>query len=178
MASALRPIAPNCGLYLHSHGHGNEVRFCRLFGQVWNSLPPEDRDALIDHWDQWDRDDEGHLSVSIALENLSMLRGMEAVGNCALIGHELKFYARVIDMMHDDLVTYVIAHELAHVLQVSRGQRLRPDPHPLGEAIAYLLSPIEREADAIALAWGFDGSKLNRWLHENVRWHDLPQDPY
>ena len=73
---------------------------------------------------------------------------------------------------------YVIAHELAHVLQVSRGQQLRPQPHWLGETVAYALSPVEREADEIALRWGFDGSGLNRWLERNVRWHALPADPY
>ena len=82
------------------------------------------------------------------------------------------------DMLPDDLAAYVIAHELAHVLQVSQGKQLRPTDRPLGEAIAYHESPIEREADEIALRWGFKGSHLNSWMTEHVRWSTLSSDPY
>lgn len=173
-------IDPEHGLYLKAHGHGNERRFARLFREVWRQLPIQDRDSMLAHWANWSPADEhgmGHVSVS--LENLSRLRHDRAVGDCAGMGMELKFYARVVDQLPDPLVRYVIAHELAHVLQVSRGQQLSPPTgHPLGDKVAYLTNPVEPEADSIARTWGFDGVGFDRWLAHYVRWDSLPPDPY
>lgn len=172
------PIDADCGLYLRKNGHGDDERFAKLFAEVWHSIPSSDRQLLVAHWVRCASEEDGRLGVSISLENLSRLRQDETVGDCANRGTELKFYARVIDLLPDNFVTYVIAHEVAHVLQVSEGKRLRPEPHPLGEAVAYALHPIEREADEIARRWGFDGGDLNGWLNTNVNWSSFPRDPY
>jgi hypothetical protein len=169
-------IDADCGLYVRRNGHGNDQRFAQMFANVWRSIPLHHRAAMVAHWEQWAPKDEGRLCLSIAMENLSTLRG--SVGDCAAMGTELKFYARVMDMLPDDQAAYVIAHELAHVLQVSQGKTLRPNPHPLGDAVAYANSPIEREPDEMAARWGFDGSRLNSWLEANVDWSAFPPDPY
>jgi hypothetical protein len=173
------PIAAECGIYLRPNGHGDDRRFAGLFARVWRRIPDLEREQILSQWRRWVTvGDDGRLEVSIALENWSGLRRQQAIGDCEYPGTILKFYGRVVDILPEELVMYVIAHELAHVVQYFHGKTLRPDPHPLGEAVAYVNSSVEREADEIALRWGFSGKQFDKWMAKNVNWLSFPPDPY
>lgn len=191
------PISPADRLYLTALGHGNDVRFARLFRDAWSQIPEEHRDRMTGYWRPIERI-PGSLGISITLENLRAMRSRKENAICAPDGTLLKFYAPVVDLMPPRHIQALIAHELAHVLQATNGS-LVPSERPHGitdedisdmaansgvsfeemkARVLHQLNPVERDADKIARRWGFSVRRMDRWLEKNMDWDKLPDPAY
>jgi len=188
------PISPVDHLYLDVFGHGNDARFADVFRDVWLTIPVKERKRMTGYW-------ATHICITpwrgvrISLQNSSKMRNSRTYAECGALGAVLEFYAPVVDRMPRKHVAALIAHELAHVLQASNGQLIptkRPewmDDKSIAELAAingesfgeterkwrYQFSPVERDADTIAMRWGFNVPAEKRWLKKKVRWDDMPE---
>jgi hypothetical protein len=193
----LLPISPEDRLYLNVWGHGDDARFAGIFRDTWFKIPVEDRMQLIDYWKPWERI-PGVLGISIKMENLSTLRSQKTTAVCELLGTALNFYSPVVDRMPPKHVAALVAHELAHVFQATRGTLTAPErPAEITDKLIselatawgttfveaerkllYQSSPVESDADAIAERWGFKVRAMRRWLDRHVDWEDLPKPAF
>ena len=112
----------------------NGRRFEILFREAWLMLPAAVRRHIVRYW-------RGHAAPA----RLELMKwwsgwGIGYTGNTSLLGLQVRFCAPYVDCMSDDDVRFVIAHELAHVVQFARNDR-RGIPE------------LERDADAHALKW-------------------------
>ncbi len=137
-------IVERDGLWLQSHGHGDDSCFALLFAATWRALPPSARRAILKHWrGEW---------PGIALLNTWEGRG-RAIGQCYFGGFAFRFHGSTVDTMPAVLVMALVAHELAHVEAYARLNCFElPDGH-------------EDEADDLVRAWGFQGlESLDDWF--------------
>lgn len=191
------PISPADRLYLTALGHGNDVRFARLFRDAWSHIPQEDRDPMTGYWRPLERI-PGLLGISITLENLRAMRSRKENGVCELDGALLKFYAPVVDLMPPRHVRALVAHELAHVLQAANeslvnseglhcitnedmmdmAARSRVSFEDMKAKVLHQLDPVEHDADKIAKRWGFSVRGMDLWLEKNMDWDKLPDPVY
>jgi hypothetical protein len=148
-------------------------RFSRLLDEVWCSIPSPAREEIRSLWCD--------LQIVVLVESSRKLREARVVGDCEDGGSKLRFYGPALGLLSDDDVRAVIAHELAHVLQKSRGQFIgveAPDElrELLGDELArrafYADCPSEREADELANSWGFPQEESKRALAV-LRWDEL-----
>jgi hypothetical protein len=84
-------------------------------------------------------------------------------------GHRLYFYSRIVDVMPDNLVCDLVAHELGHVWQRASGIRFK-GYDSAGVAIhedrcgeRWLPGELEEDADVTMETWGFDPYAMDRW---------------
>jgi hypothetical protein len=128
------------------------------------------------------------------LENKYDLFERRTWGVCEGPGIALVFLAPVVDRLPKKHTEAVIAHELAHVFQASKGtvsahslpedctdalvQTLAAD---LGKTVdemkavlTYMSDPNESDADTIAKRWGYNARAMRRWVSGHIRWEDLP----
>ena len=76
-------------------------------------------------------------------------------------GHEIRFHRESVATMSDAVVTGLVAHELAHVLQWSDSDGSLcddPDDEELNE----------EDADRLCDSWGIDLTPLDKWKVKNV----------
>lgn len=126
------PLALTRTLRLRALTPGGE-RFAALFRQTWRHTPESVRRRLRRHWGE---------RVWIELTNHWARREPGAMANAELLGNKIRFHAPSMDAASDEDVRFVIAHELAHVLQWADGRMA-----------TLTRSAAERDADATALGW-------------------------
>jgi hypothetical protein len=191
------PISPSDRLYLTVLGHGEDVRFARIFRDAWSHIPEEHRDRMAGYWRSIERI-PGLLGISITLENLRSMRSRKENAVCEPDGTLLKFYAPVVDLMPPRHVRALVAHELAHVLQATN-ETLVTSERPncitdedisdmaansgvsfeeMKARVLHQFDPVERDADKIAGRWGFSVRGMDRWLEKNIDWAKLPDPAY
>ena len=119
---------------------------------------------------------------------------MQVVNN--RISFRMKFWATFFAATPDDIAQIWIAHEMAHVYQFATDTLYSHEPYTRNEAIAllekefnapfavlegdypdqieefleevkYTHSKVEKEAEQIITAWGFDPAALETWRKEN-----------
>jgi hypothetical protein len=85
-------------------------------------------------------------------------------------GHQYEFRSKYVDVMPDDVVQDLVAHELAHGIQWANGIRLErqysdgravyacEDGSPFGGKFE-----LELDADEMMNFWGFDSESVDRW---------------
>lgn len=183
------PIVARDELRLDIYGCGDEARFARVFAATWWKLPRYARREMRAHWrsdrtgrmpcavpdrlgrvvfappriqllNGWDRPSTGRIRTG-ALPDGGHAR--HPLGVAFAEGFLLRFYAPVVDRLPDHLLEYLIAHELAHVLQYAIGPE-RMFGCPAAEVTEGM---VEEEADAAVGEWGFALSEdLDDWLVE------------
>ena len=95
---------------------GDPRRFVRFFREAWKAMPLTARRRIRRHWRRrggW--------------PNIEMMHGWSqrrigTIGHVRLSGMEVRFHSPYLEWASDDHVRYVIAHELAHVLQAAEGR--------------------------------------------------------
>jgi hypothetical protein len=165
------PIQPRNRVYLTVFGGGDGPRFARLFRETWVRLPLSVRRKLLAHWRKG-----GTLgfivSPDVELSDYPFGPG-RTFGMVDHYGHRLRFRAKFVDPMPDNVVQDLIAHELAHVLQSAQGIRcvrkwtdgrakyVDSDGMDFGGNFE-----IELSADEAMSRWGFNPESLDDWARE------------
>ena len=150
-------IQQTSSLYLPIFRDNDQERhFAGVFRDTWCRIPLGRRRQLVTFWrdDVWSHH-AGPFSPKLELLQDWSGRGEEDVAICGLMGHGLRFYSGDIDVMPDNIVSDVIAHELAHVWLIAAGQHNPLDPE----------QDSEYPADYQMAEWGFDPSSVYVWWH-------------
>jgi hypothetical protein len=127
-------------LLLIAEGDGAKS-FVRLFRDCWKRIPFKARRAILAHW----QNSPVSWYPKIELSN-SWGDAQTCFGQVRHAGLEVRFSAKDFALLPDEVASWIIAHELAHVYQKATGKR------PGGDA----LESNEEDADEIAPSWGFD----------------------
>ena len=147
-------INSEAGLSITTEGAGNRQRFAEVFGQVWQSIPAEEREEIVAHWEEGFA---GQVSPQIEL-----LAEYELPGKNDAFGNILYFNAEVAELLDDaDLLPDLIAHELGHVYCFSISA-------PGHASFPPIVLAKEDEADAKANDWGYDMHTLRNWTNEHI----------
>jgi hypothetical protein len=153
-------LLPRHQVYLFAP-EGDEVgsRFAALFVSTWKRMPLWARRSILRQW-RTTPFEKHLLTMAPAIELLSAWsnreprRGLRGeMGCCARGGCMLRFWSKVVEVMPDDLVCDLIAHELAHVFQWASGVNVL-------EEDSYL---IEEDADILVKHWGFSADGIDEW---------------
>lgn len=110
-------------------------RLVRLFRETWRCVPASARRRLRRYW----RRHGGGPRVELMSYWSGYEPGISA--QVGLLGHQVRFHTPFIELSNEADVRFIIAHELAHVLQWATG------------AEHCNVRRIEREANATARAW-------------------------
>jgi hypothetical protein len=183
------PILPRSGLYLDGYGCGDEGRFCRLFADTWRRIALGARRLLMGYW----RSDHPNVAICdfrgdhgrerLVVPRIQLLNGWHPpsfglvrtgppapgrwpdLGSCYAEGFLFRFYAPVVDRLPDQLVRYLIAHELAHACQYAVGIGHRFAGVGAADVTDGML---EEDADLMASLWDCGESEdLDTWLADN-----------
>ncbi len=160
--ACMQPKGPGTYSLLPRHGirlfapHGEGERFARLFANTWSQIPLGPRRSILRHWRQPCPILAGESLPRIELLNAwsGRQRGRGLRGDKAMVlwkGHRLRFWRPIVAAYPDNLVKDLIAHELAHVYQDSRGFTFEN---------AYWC---EEDADMRAEDWGFSATAIDEW---------------
>lgn len=133
-------LLPRYAFLLTAWDQGGE-RFIRLFRSCWKQLPRGSRRAIATFWKGG-----GKPYPVVELSNLWSDSEEKSFAQVSHGGTVLKFSAKDFAVFPDSIARWVIAHELAHVYQKTRGRT------PGGRTE----QENEQEADRIAASWGFD----------------------
>jgi hypothetical protein len=119
------------------------LAFALLFRKVWRVLPLGVRRAILKHWEE--------RLPDVCLAEGRMDEGTGAT--CGNGGYSLYFrpYYGLLAVDGMPRMAYVIAHELAHVYQLTQ----KPEAMVAGALDAAIYEANEQEVDALAASWGF-----------------------
>lgn len=187
------PIVARDKLRLDRYGCGDEARFVRVFAATWWKLPRYARRAMRAHWrsehagrmiclvkdrlgrgrfapprvqllNGWDRPSTWRIRTGIPPAGVPN----HPLGAVYAEGFLLRFYAPVVDRLPDPLLEYLIAHELAHVLQHAIGpERMFGCPagnrHDEGKHDRHQEGKHRSPAPACGVAAAAGGRGCSRW---------------
>lgn len=177
-------IMPRSGLYLDHWNCSDEQahRFAEVFRQTWKRLPMWARRPMLKDWRNWrdyfislcadEKTREEIAAIPVpALSIDCFLRGGTDDALAAYYGHygrAIQFWKPAVEMMPDDVLSTLIAHELAHAYLHATGRA--PSKQP-----GYVPLPKEDEwlDDEEAMVretmneWDFEDSAIDEWLHEH-----------
>ena len=180
------PIDRRQKIYL-SPLSGNGPRFVALFRATWRRLPQSVRRKILKHWHNHRLMCQVPFSPQIMLADLDAKNGGNYVpgvhpskksvlfGNTSIDGHRVRFNANVVDVLPDNLVCNLVAHELAHVFQGATGIREAIDSETREQfhvdAYGNRISKgmMEDDANYRMREWGFDAGSIGIWLIETCR---------
>jgi hypothetical protein len=165
------PLLPRHDIYLSAFA-GDGRRFAANFRAAWERLPLNARRKLLGYWTR-----EG-LAVGVILSPIVELVEQAFLGrrDFAVMdrqGHRLRFSAKFMDRMPDDVVRDIIGHEFAHCHQAALGIRCNRR-YADGRAV-YICRDgsvfggnfeLEEDADLTMHLWGFDPESPDRWAEE------------
>ncbi len=154
-------IQRSSDLYLPILGYGDDVRFAEIFRDTWRRIPLWGRRGLVGYW----RKDGRNSLVAYMSPRIELLREWierddgNIFGAVARAGHQLQFWAPVVDAFPEVHVGELIAHELAHVFLVARGWE-----GTTNRKVHRWDDPTEVEADKVMEDWGFDPDAMDDWI--------------
>ena len=190
------PIDARQRIYLWRRS-GNGPRFVALFQATWRRLPLWVRRRILRHWRTHHRMTAMNFSPRIVLLDLDEAYRHEykpggdrpeqseviSGGRVGLDGHSVEFNSNIIDVLPDNIVCDLVAHELAHVLQSASAIRdvvdtetweiFAVDAH--GDRIS--AGEVEDDADDCMAEWGFDPQSFDTWCHETGRCRRIEVTP-
>ncbi len=163
-------VMPRSGIYVWA-AQGDGRRFAAIFRATWKSVPLGVRRRLLKYW----RDDPEEVrpvfSPNIQLLSNWAERGRYTFAACAMRGHELRFWAPLVDMMPPEIVRVGIAHELGHAYHRVAGLALERDDDCMPTGLTWLADAEEKSVEELASAWGFDGAVRDRWVTDH--WEEV-----
>ena len=86
-------------------------------------------------------------------------RDLACVGRA---GHSILFLASIVDVLPEEHVAELIAHELAHVWLIAGGQE-----DASNKSLHRWDDPVEIAADEVMDYWGFEPDSIDDWLMRN-----------
>ena len=90
---------------------------------------------------------------------------------CFQRGHVIRFWSPLIDLLPEELVEIVVAHELAHtyLAVVGNTYEMTPDDWKAYSqgGVAYAWDDEELDVQEVMECWGFDEDALDRWIADN-----------
>jgi hypothetical protein len=177
----LLPLVPSSGLFLKRGPYGDPERFTVAFKATWRRLSRKVRRTLREYWATplGVYDELFPFAKRPGIEIVPHLNGSnrDALGMCMAHRHWFYFWAPAVDLLPEDLLQTLIAHELAHAHYAATGQ------HEAAGA-----DPDDDEWEEIWVRecvqdWRFDEGGLDDWCEANLqalfayaaeRWPDHP----
>lgn len=162
------------GLYYAGEFGSHDERFVAAFRSTWCRIPSEDRSKMISWWQWWDGQLSHQLSELYRLSGrvgemphakrtptIEVLDKHPSWGNAVAMSHHfgsgMSFRRVVVDVIPDQLLEVLIAHELGHCFLHSLS-RLDFSKFPIDSEVA-VFRQLRR--------WGFHERKLDNWLEKN-----------
>jgi hypothetical protein len=164
------PLRPRHAIYL-TVVSGNGPRFADAFHATWKRLPLWVRRRLLRYWRNHPRYG-AWPSPFISIQSVTS-EGRKNYGLRRHYGCEFEFASKYTDILPENVLQDLIAHELAHALQCalgihcvrkySDGRALYAtrDGGPFGGNYE-----IEEDADLWMNRWGFDSESIDVWSLE------------
>lgn len=171
-------LVRSSGLHLLSHGLADEQRFAEVFRSVWRTIPLRDKRKMVANWRTFRdelRDSFAKANQSPPARMLKMMPKIEilnfkddwfrsgekwVLAQCKDMGTVLSFKAAWVDALPEKHLATLVAHELAHVYQVSYlGEQHYDNDREL----------VEEQISDILGSWGFDQEALEEWEDQNSR---------
>lgn len=164
-------------------GNGVDLkRFVRVFRETWKGIPLSERRRLLSYWRS--RSPTPYSPRFIILEGLyNRGEDIAALGVCYFHQNAFEFRADAVNLMPDNILRTLIAHELAHVAHRLHWRGHTPEdfrdhlnlvaddePIPEGNGPNDLGSPHwmeEHETRQLHGDWGFCEEEFDEWLGEN-----------
>lgn len=140
---------------------GDGFRFAKNFRETWRRIPLWGRRRILRHW-RAEHPGEPVIKPCIRLcegwERRPLSKGLAGLKATVLQeGCELCFWSQIVEAYPDPLVQDLIAHELAHVVQLTMGfSWVGEDPFE-----------VEEHADGLIEQWGFDVHAMDEWDEKN-----------
>lgn len=148
LIASVRPLAVNERFWCFASA-GNGDRFVRLFANLWNAIPADDRAAILAACPHPDFGPH----IELRREWPEWRPGLAAAVHPDDSGTKvafIRFYAPVIDTLDDLDTQFVIGHEMAHVRFLAT-EPITPSKDP---TCAIFDSPdLERRVNALAALW-------------------------
>ncbi len=145
------------GLYFQVRGLSGDHRFVRLFKETWEKIPSCYQQVMLAHWKQGWGEDGPEISIRdwTSDENPD---DQTILGGVGLNGGMISFWAGTADIMPDDVVKSLVAHELGHVYQCAICFR-----EGLPEDKERRTQLEEEDADQRATRWKFSPDQRKEW---------------
>lgn len=166
------------------HGHDIDLeRFARVFRLAWRHIPVGERRRLLTYWQALPTY-PGFAPRFVILDDLfNRGQDLNALGFCHFGSNSFEFLADAVNLMPDNILSTLIAHELAHVVFRLRCREEQPgdfasglflsiegEPEQEGEGVDDFLSwrwQEEQDVRELQDSWGFDEFDFCAWLDEN-----------
>ena len=170
-----RDIDSSAGLYYMDEGKAVEAeRFIRAFRAVWQAVPLAERGRMIEFWAKERRrlnslfaSDPSTCAtpievpqVQVRLERVDgQIDGFfgQPLGyyNGVMRLPSITFWAVAVDLMDDDALACLLAHELAHAYNDAAGTAKAEEEEE------------ENQAKQVMRGWGLDDTLIDGWLENN-----------
>jgi hypothetical protein len=145
----VQPI-PRVPLFVLTRGFCDERRLRRCIRATWARIRGNASQAMVQHWMKGPtREDEDFSEGALRIEALPDWPDVDWPGYYGFTfndGHAIRLDSAAVKAMPEDIVTTLVAHELAHVFQYARR-----------------LEPIEEQAIDIMERWGFRDEEITEW---------------
>lgn len=160
------PLFPESNLFCEAWSHTDDHRFVEVFQRVWRQIPERCRRELVKYWREKSAEYGERLPRIVVWRwHLHQNRdgGFWGIGQTGGIGTRMYFRSTWIDVMPDNIVGILIAHELGHAyLAAVNG------PDYWFDSLTVLLE--EDVAEAL-MWWDFDQEVLDEWIETHS--HDF-----
>ena len=158
------PLLPRHQVWLQGHGYCDEERLARVFRQTWRRLPLRACRAILKLWREQRRPEGPRAQPAPLIEALpnwaigdSNARDLGVLSSVELSATPMRlcFWAPAVDLLPDEQLATIIAHELAHVAVLAReGSDAAQDEEYVNEVLT--------------TGWGFPPLQLQDWAHEHA----------
>jgi hypothetical protein len=152
--ATVQPI-PREPIYILIRKFCDEERLAELVRSSWTRIPARARRRLRAHW----KTQEGSHSLSsgpLRIEALpSWPEFRQCLGMCMTAGHAIRLHSLTVQAAPDEVVSTLIAHEIAHVYQFATGANWNRPNRVIKEEVSRLLD-----------GWGFRESAISKWCQK------------
>ncbi len=171
-------LLPRHKIFLTSAGYVDDARFVRVFRATWRRIPLRYRCRLLAYWRELQNESEGLCPVFFPAQKMptdhERVDAPMALGLWKSFGGSTHYLAPVVEMMPDNILSTLIAHELAHVAYRLDMQFSQPELFTDGDGALTRLclrerDEVERYGDEMEVRemqdeWGFDEDECCEWL--------------
>jgi hypothetical protein len=149
--ATVQPI-PRYPIYLVTRKFCDEDRLAELVRATWKRIPTKVRGRMRPHWKTEPRR-HSLCNGPLRIEALpSWPRYRRQLGVCMMAGHAIRLHSPTVESAPDEVLSTLIAHELAHCFQ-----------HATGANWSRPKRAIEGEVHRLLDEWGFRQSAISKW---------------
>jgi hypothetical protein len=149
--ASVQPI-PREPIYILIRRFCDEDRLAELVRATWKRIPPRARRRMRSHW-KIDPESHSLCNGPLRIEALpSWPEFRQCLGMCMTAGHAIRLHSLTVQAAPDEVVSSLIAHEVAHVFQ-----------HATGASLSRPNRVIEAEVSRLLDGWGFRDRVIDLW---------------